>query len=198
MNRSTTPEPPPPLAARAGKYLVITLGGEAYGIPVLTVREIIRLCPITPVATMPAHVRGVINLRGKIIPLVDLRARFHLPVADDHDRNCIVVAQVGGGSGAARLYAVVVDGVEEVASFAATDIEPTPDFGGAIDVRFITGMAKSGPLVRTLIDLDRIAAADIVTAAAAAAAPAEPPTKRPSSRVRRRAIVNASRSETVM
>lgn len=168
MHPSPTPEPHlQPMAAKPGKYLVITLGGESYGIPVLAVREIIRLCPITPVANMPPHVRGVINLRGKIIPLVDLRARFHLPTADEHDRNCIVVAQLGGGSGGSRLYAVVVDGVEEVASFAAADIEPTPDFGGAIDVRFITGMAKSGPLVRTLIDLDRIAAADIVTSVAA-------------------------------
>ncbi|MCE9631819.1 MAG: chemotaxis protein CheW [Planctomycetia bacterium] len=157
-----------PLAAKPVKYLVITLGGESYGIPVLAVREIIRLCPITPVANMPPHVRGVINLRGKIIPLVDLRTRFHLPTADEDDRNCIVVAQLGGcGAGASRLYGVVVDGVEEVASFAPSDIEPTPDFGGAIDVRFITGMAKSGSLVRTLIDLDRIAAADIVTSAAA-------------------------------
>lgn len=171
MHPATTSEPHPPHAqppaAKPGKYLVITLGGESYGIPVLAVREIIRLCPITPVANMPPHVRGVINLRGKIIPLVDLRARFQLPTADEHDRNCIVVAQLGGGSGPSRLYGVVVDGVEEVASFAAADLEPTPDFGGAIDVRFITGMAKSGPLVRTLIDLDRIAAADVVTSAAA-------------------------------
>ncbi len=171
MHPATTSEPHPPHAqppaAKPGKYLVITLGGESYGIQVLAVREIIRLCPITPVANMPPHVRGVINLRGKIIPLVDLRARFQLPTADEHDRNCIVVAQLGGGPGPSRLYGVVVDGVEEVASFAAADLEPTPDFGGAIDVRFITGMAKSGPLVRTLIDLDRIAAADVVTSAAA-------------------------------
>jgi chemotaxis signal transduction protein len=148
-----------------GKYLVVTLGSESYGIPVLKVREIIRLCPITPVATMPEHVRGVINLRGKIIPLVDLRTRFGLPVEVDHDRNCIVVAQLAGSAGASRLYGVIVDGVEEVASFTADDIEPTPDFGGAIDVRFITGMAKSESLVTTLIDLDRIAAADMATAA---------------------------------
>ncbi len=171
MHPSTTPEPHlphlQPLVAKPGKYLVITLGGESYGIPVLAVREIIRLCPITPVANMPPHVRGVINLRGKIIPLVDLRTRFHLPTTDEHDRNCIVVTQLGGTAGGSRLYGVVVDGVEEVASFGASDIEPTPDFGGAIDVRFITGMAKSGHLVRTLIDLDRIAAADLVTAAVA-------------------------------
>jgi purine-binding chemotaxis protein CheW len=151
--------------AQPGKYLIVTLGRESYGIPVLKVREIIRLCPITPVANMPAHVRGVINLRGKIIPLVDLRLRFGLTTADDSDRNCIVVAQLAGSSGGSRLYGTIVNGVEEVAQFAAGDIEPTPDFGGAIDAQFITGMAKSGSLVRTLIDLDRIAAADMATAA---------------------------------
>jgi purine-binding chemotaxis protein CheW len=153
------------ISAQPGKYLVVTLGNESYGIPVLKVREIIRLCPITPVANMPPHVRGVINLRGKIIPLVDLRARFGLPTGEDHDRNCIVVAQLAGSAGVPRLYGVIVDGVEEVANFTASDIEPTPDFGGVIDVRFITGMAKSGSLVRTLVDLDRIAAADLATTA---------------------------------
>ena len=165
---------PAATAAPPGKYLVVTLGRESYGIPVLKVREIIRLCPITPVANMPAHVRGVINLRGKIIPLVDLRSRFGLQAADEHDRTCIVVAQLGGGPAAARLYGIVVDGVEEVASFTAADIEGAPDFGGAIDVRFITGMAKSGPLVRTLIDLDLIAAADAATAAVPDAAGPHP------------------------
>jgi purine-binding chemotaxis protein CheW len=154
-------------SAAPGKYLTFTLGRESYGVPVRAVREIIRLCPITPVATMPAHVRGVINLRGRVIPLVDLRVRFGLPATEEHDRTCIVVAQVASATGGTRPYGVIVDGVEEVASFAPHDIEPTPDFGGAVDVRFITGMAKSGPLVRTLIDLDRIAAADVVTSAVA-------------------------------
>ena len=82
------------LAARPGKYLTITLGRESYGIPVLKVREIIRICPITRVANMPPQVRGVINLRGKVIPVVDLRTRFGLPAGPDHDRTCIVVTQV--------------------------------------------------------------------------------------------------------
>jgi purine-binding chemotaxis protein CheW len=94
-----------------------------------------------------------------------------LPAAEEHDRTCIVVAQLGGGAGASRLYAVVVDGVEEVASFTTDDIEPTPDFGGAIDARFITGMAKSGHFVRMLIDLDRIAAADAATSVVARNSP---------------------------
>lgn len=158
---SQQPQPTPHADAQPGKYLVVTLGAECYGIPVLSVREIIRLCPVTPVAGMPPHVLGVINLRGKIIPLVDLRTRFGLPEAvDNRDRRCIVVAQVTGGTGPHRLYGVLVDGVEEVASYMAADIEPTPDFGGAIDAKFITGMAKAGPFVRTLLDLDRLAAAD--------------------------------------
>jgi purine-binding chemotaxis protein CheW len=159
--------------AQPGKYLVVTLGSESYGVPVLSVREIIRLCPITPVAGMPAHVRGVINLRGKIIPLVDLRTRFGLPDATDRERQCIVVSQVGGAAGRARLYGVIVDGVEEVAAFTAADIEPTPDFGGAIDTRFITGMAKAGPLVRALIDLDLISTADMITSTEPSPAPQE-------------------------
>lgn len=147
-------------SAAPGKYLTFTLGRESYGVPVRAVREIIRLCPITPVATMPAHVRGVINLRGRVIPLVDLRVRFGLPATEEHDRTCIVVTQVASATGGTRPYGVIVDGVEEVAQFGAADIEPPPDFGGAIDTRFITGMAKGAAGVKVLVDLDLIAAAE--------------------------------------
>jgi purine-binding chemotaxis protein CheW len=149
-------------AATPGKYLTMTLGGESYGIPVLKVREIIRLCPITRVANMPPHVRGVINLRGKVIPVVDLRTRFGVSAGPDHDRTCIVVTQVAATAGSGpRLYGVIVDAVEEVANFSAADIQPAPDFGGAIDTRFLTGMARQGDAVKSLIDLDAIAAAEI-------------------------------------
>jgi purine-binding chemotaxis protein CheW len=147
-------------SAQPGKYLTFTLAHESYGIPVLQVREIIRLCPVTAVANMPAHVKGVINLRGKVIPLVDLRVRFRLPINAEDERNCIVVTQIAAASGGSRLYGIVVDGVEEVANFTAQDIEPTPDFGGLLDAHFITGMAKSADGVKTLIDLDKIAAED--------------------------------------
>ena len=168
MPRSTPEQSGRPVA-EPGKYLTFALGRESYGVPVLAVREIIRLCPITPVATMPPHVRGVINLRGKVIPLVDLRLRFGLPAAEEHDRTCIVVAQVPAAAGGTRPYGVIVDGVEEVAQFTAADIEPTPDFGTAVDARFITGMAKAAGGVKILVDLDRIAAADRVPDAAAPA-----------------------------
>lgn len=158
MNASTAA----PSAARPGKYLIFRLGGETYGISVLAVREIIRLCPITPVAHMPAHVRGVINLRGRVIPLIDLRTRFGLPAAPDHDRTCFIVTQVGAAAGGTRPYAVVVDSVEEVAALADTDLVPTPDFGGAIDARFIVGMARTSTGVTTLIDIGTVAAADAI------------------------------------
>ena len=161
-------------SAAPGKYLTFTLGRESYGVPVRAVREIIRLCPITPVATMPAHVRGVINLRGRVIPLVDLRVRFGLPATEEHDRTCIVVAQVASATGGTRPYGVIVDGVEEVAQFGAADIEPPPDFGGAIDTRFITGMAKGTAGVKVLVDLDLIAAADAATLDVPATAPPAP------------------------
>ena len=154
-----SPEPPRASAA-AGKYLTFTLAAEAYGVPVLAVREIIRLCPITPVATMPPHVRGVINLRGRIIPLIDLRIRLGLPPQPDHDRTCIIVARVAAAGGGGRPYAVVVDSVDEVASLAAADIAAPPDFGAAVDTRFITGMARRETGVTTLLDLDAVATAD--------------------------------------
>lgn len=149
-----------PTTAAPGKYLTFTLGGESYGVPVLKVREIIRLCPVTPVANTPPHVKGVVNLRGKVIPLVDLRVRFGLPALLDDDRTCIVVTQIVPPGGGTRLYGIVVDGVEEVAHFEAGDVEPPPDFGGAVDVRYLTGIAKSGAGVKMLVDLDGIWASD--------------------------------------
>jgi len=156
----TIPPAHGPASAQPGKYLTFVLSGQVYGVPVLAVREIIRLCPITPVANMPPHVRGVINLRGKVIPVVDLRVQFGLSVSPDHDRTCIVVAQVAATAGGVRPYAVVVDGVEEVVTLAVADIAPPPDFGGAVDTRFITGLARRDVGVSTLIDLEAVAAAD--------------------------------------
>jgi len=146
--------------ARPGKYLSFTLAHETYAVPVYVVREIIRLCPITPVANMPPHVRGVINLRGRVIPVVDLRVRFGLTAPPDHDRTCIVIAQVPAASGGNRPYAFLVDGVAEVVALSTEDIVPTPDFGQAVDTRFIDGMARRGQGVMTLIDLAAIAVAD--------------------------------------
>lgn len=142
----------------AGKYLTFTLQGEFYGIDVLKVREIIRLTEITAVPQMPPYVRGVINLRGKIIPVMDLRLRFGFPHAPSTDQTCIVVVQVKLPDGKATQMGLVVDGVEEVVNIATGEIEETPDFGADISTRYILGMAKIKGAVKTLLDIDSVIA----------------------------------------
>lgn len=139
----------------AGKYLTFSLQRESYGIDVLKVREIIRLTNITAVPQMPPFVKGVINLRGKIIPVMDLRLRFGFAGAQDTDQTCIIVVQVKLPGGKNALMGVIVDGVEEVVNLAAADIEETPDFGGRISTEYIVGMAKIKGTVKTLLDINR-------------------------------------------
>jgi len=147
-----------PAAALAGKYLTFQVGDENYGIPVLRTREIIRLAKITPVPQMPAHVRGVINLRGRIIPVVDLRVRFGMPPATQQERTCIVVVHLNLADRQNVAMGLVVDAVEEVAQLTAADVEPTPDFATGHDTSHIVGMAKVKGTVKTLLDLDRLLA----------------------------------------
>jgi purine-binding chemotaxis protein CheW len=140
----------------AGKYLTFALANEHYSVPVLRVREIMRLCPITPVPRMPTFIQGVINLRGKIVPVIDLRERFGLPKAQDLERACVVVVQLDSSGGHPQLIGMIVDTVEEVSHFNTQDLELPPDFGGDIDTRFIIGMAKSKGTVKTLLDMCRL------------------------------------------
>lgn len=140
----------------AGKHLTFILGREHYGLPVLMVREIIRLCEITPVPQMPDYIKGVLNLRGKIIPVADLRVKFHLSKVENTDLTCIVVVQVTLPDTTKTLMGLIVDGVEEVVNLSASDIEPTPDFGGAVQASFILGMAKVRGTVKALLDIDRV------------------------------------------
>jgi purine-binding chemotaxis protein CheW len=158
----STPTAECPAAAQklAGKYLTFTLGHESYGIDVLKVREIIRQTNITAVPQMPAHVRGVINLRGKIIPVIDLRLKFGFAEAASTDQTCIIVVQVKLPDGKASQMGLVVDGVEEVANIAGADIEETPDFGGQICTDYILGMAKVKNAVKALLDIDGVVGAD--------------------------------------
>jgi purine-binding chemotaxis protein CheW len=142
----------------AGKYLTFRLHDESYGIEVLKVREIIRLTNITAVPQMPASVRGVINLRGKIIPVTDLRLRFGFPAAAGTDHTCIVVVQVNFPKSKATQMGLIVDGVEEVVSVGAGEIEETPTFGEAIATDCILGMAKIKGAVKSLLDIDRVLA----------------------------------------
>lgn len=152
----------------AGKYLTVVLENEAYGIGVLKVREIIRMQKITPVPQMPAFVKGVINLRGRVIPIVDMRVKFGLK-AEFAERTCIVVVQVRLPNDASVQMGLIVDSVEEVVTLNANEIEPTPEFGTKINTEYILGMAKVKGAVKTLLDIDRVVAPDTVQALAQAA-----------------------------
>ncbi len=154
--------------ALAGKYLTVVLDNEAYGIAVLKVREIIRVQKITPVPQMPDYVKGVINLRGRVIPIVDLRIKFGLK-AEFSERTCIVVVQVKLGGEQTVQMGLIVDTVEEVVILTADVIEPTPAFGARLSTEYILGMAKVKSQVSTLLDLDRVVATDSVQALAGAA-----------------------------
>jgi purine-binding chemotaxis protein CheW len=140
---------------RGGKYLVFELGREQFGIRVLQVREIIGVQDVTSLPQTPAHVKGVINLRGKVIPVVDLRLKFGLPEQEHTERTCIIVVQVNRGNRPISM-GIVVDGVVEVITLAATDIEDTPDFGGGADTSCLLGMAKVKGKVKILLEIDQV------------------------------------------
>lgn len=159
---------PTDTAMLAGKYLTLVLENEAYGIGVLKVREIIRMQKITPVPQMPAYVKGVINLRGRVIPIIDMRVKFGLN-AEFAERTCIVVVQVKLPNNAVVQMGLIVDSVEEVVTLNANEIEPTPEFGARIDAEYLLGMAKVRGTVKTLLDIDRVVAPDTLQAAAEAA-----------------------------
>jgi purine-binding chemotaxis protein CheW len=160
---STAAAPTIATSAIAGKYLTVVLENEAYGIAVLKVREIMRLQKITPVPQMPAFVKGVINLRGRVIPVVDLRVKFGLK-AEFAERTCIVVVQVKLPSEQLVQMGLIVDSVEEVVTLTAAEIEPTPDFGTKVNTDYLLGMAKVKGQVKTLLDIDRVVAPETVTA----------------------------------
>ena len=140
---------------RGGKYLVFQLGREEFAIKVVKVREIMGIQDITAVPQTPDHVKGVINLRGKVIPVVDLRLKFGLPEQEHTQRTCIIVVQVQGQAGP-TLMGVVVDAVAEVLNLAATDIEDTPDFGDGTATPYLLGMAKVKGNVKILLEIDQV------------------------------------------
>src|SRR5215472_2064220 len=135
---STAPSP----RARVGKYLTFTLGCESYALPVLQVGEIIRLTEITPVPQMPPHIKGVINLRGKIVPVLDLGLRFGMPTTQLQKATCIVVVQLKSASDSPTQIGLIVDAVEEVTNLAQNDLAETPDFGPHLSTEYLLGMAK--------------------------------------------------------
>ncbi len=136
---------------RAGMYLTFSLAEETYGVEILKVREIIGMMDITSVPRAPVHVRGVINLRGKVIPVIDLRMRFSLPTVEATDETCIIVVMVGNVE-----MGVIVDKVCEVLDILNDEIEDAPSFGATVDTSFILGMGKSEGKVTILLDITRV------------------------------------------
>ncbi len=140
---------------RAGKYLTFVIGKEEFGVAVLKVREIMGIQEITAVPQTPAYLKGVINLRGKVIPVIDLRLKFGLPSIDYTQRTCIIVVQVKSESTVLPM-GIVVDEVSEVITLTPADIEDTPDFGSNIATNYILGMAKIKGKVKILLDINEV------------------------------------------
>ncbi len=146
-------------ADRAGKYLTFRLANEEYGIEILHVQEIIGMVPVTQVPKTPEFVRGVINLRGKVIPIVDLRRKFGMESTEDTEKTCIVVVQISGDNGNVTM-GFIVDEVCEVLDIGADEIEEPPRFGMGIDTAYILGMAKIKGSVKILVDINKVLAVD--------------------------------------
>jgi len=147
------------MVEREGKYLTFSMAGEEYGISIIKIKEIIGMMPITTVPRTPTFVKGVINLRGKVIPVVDLRLRFGLASVDYTERTCIIVVEIDGPTGTI-VIGIVVDSVSEVLNIKGTDIEDTPTFGTRLNTDYIRGMAKMQGGVKILLDIDRVLTAD--------------------------------------
>ncbi len=138
-----------------GKYLTFQLGNEEYGLEILKVREIIGIMDITRLPRTPDFVKGVVNLRGKVIPVIDLRLRFGMHEREYDEKTCIIVVEVRE-AGLNILMGIIVDSVSEVLNVTLEDLEPTPSFGIALDTAFIMGMAKGKNSVRSLMDIDKV------------------------------------------
>ena len=147
----------------AGKYLTFQLGDEGYGLEILKVQEIIGMQEITKIPKAPDYVKGVINLRGKVIPVVDLRLKFSMPEQEITRKTCIIVTQVQRGE-SSLIIGIVVDEVSEVLEIAGDQIEPAPAFGTQVDTNFILGMAKTENAVKILLNIDKVLSADEVAA----------------------------------
>lgn len=141
--------------AKEGKYLTFSMANEEYGIGILKVKEIIGMMPVTPVPRTPGYVKGVINLRGKVIPVIDLRLRFGMPQAEYTDRTCIIVVDVTTSAGELQM-GIVVDSVSEVLNIKPEEIDPTPSFGTNLQTEYIRGMAKMDAGVKILLDINRV------------------------------------------
>jgi purine-binding chemotaxis protein CheW len=139
------------ISSHEGKFLTFALSNEEYGIEILKVREIIGIMEITPVPQTPDYVKGVINLRGKVIPIIDLRLKFAMPEVEHTKETCIIVAEVGTAQ-----VGVIVDSVSEVTDIKGEDIEESPNFGQGIDTNFIMGLGKTKKKIVILLDIEKV------------------------------------------
>lgn len=151
------------MVEKEGKYLSFSLENEEYGIGILKVKEIIGMMTITSIPQTPNFVKGVINLRGRVIPIIDLRLKFGMEPMDYTDRTCIIVVEIEGPGGTIQI-GCVVDSVSEVLNIHADQIEKPPTFGANLNTNFILGMAKMESGVKILLDIDRVLAAEEIAA----------------------------------
>lgn len=140
---------------RAGQYLTFSLGPEVYGIEILKVQEIIGMMPVTKVPRTPDFVRGVVNLRGKVIPVIELRKKFEMDQRDDTSMTCIIVVQVSSAAQNITM-GIIVDEVAEVLAISGGQIEPAPQFGSGVQTDFIMGIGKVASKVVILLDVDKV------------------------------------------
>jgi purine-binding chemotaxis protein CheW len=151
-----------------GKYLTFTLGGEKYGVPIMKIKEIIGFLDITPVPCTPDFVLGVINLRGKVIPVIDLKKKFGMPSCERTRLTCIIVIDIG-----VREMGIMVDTVSEVESIPGDQIEEAPDFGPDIKTEYILGMGKLKERVAILLNIQRVLTGEEIAALPEASVPRE-------------------------
>ncbi|MBI4562945.1 MAG: purine-binding chemotaxis protein CheW [Candidatus Rokubacteria bacterium] len=142
-------------ATDGSQFLTFTLGQEEYGVEILKVQEIKGYSAVTPIPNTPSYIRGVMNLRGTVIPVVDLRGKLAMAEAEYNQFTVIIVVKVG-----TRVMGVVVDAVSDVLNIPKTDILATPDFGAEVDIRFISGMAKAGERLVVLLDIEKVLGGD--------------------------------------
>ena len=154
-NQTVTGNQADSASSKAGKYLTFKLGPEEYGLEILKVQEIIKMMDITKVPRTPEFVRGVINLRGKVIPVVDIRLKFGMEAKETTDKTCVIVVQTAH-SGGALTMGTIVDEVSEVLDINGEQIEPAPEFGTTVNTDFILGMGKVAKKVIMLLDIDKV------------------------------------------
>jgi purine-binding chemotaxis protein CheW len=141
--------------AQKGKYLTFALGQEEYGLEILKVREIIGYIDVTAVPQTPDYVQGVINLRGQVIPVIDLRTKFGMEIAQATEQTCIIVVEIPKNDRNIST-GIIVDKVQEVLDIASESIEDAPEFGSNVNTDFILGMGKIGKSVKILLDIDKV------------------------------------------